>query len=403
MLSAERKGAMRFNAINAHIATSSFSSENGRRETYVSVTGTKGHARTADALVEMGASVEEALGRCELSIDNLVFSRLYLSDIENQKNEVRGSVLFRLLSRGVLSIIEQPPLSGASLSLLLYFVDGISAGPPDRRTSIGNGAGWRNHRLFAGQHYSMLWAGNFTGPGGPDSAEQTECLFNELNEALATHALSIATDLLRTWVYVRDVDNRYQGMVDARRELFERLGIDKNARYPASTGIEGRAHATDCLVDMDALAFGGLKAEQVIKMEALDHLSPTIRYGVTFERGIRIRFGDRSHLHLSGTASIDKRGDIVHPGDVLKQTERTIANMSALLEGQGGSMRDMAYIILYLRDSSVFEVVKQHLHTLISSDIPLVPVSAAVCRPGWLIEMEGVAIVDDDTPFPAFF
>jgi enamine deaminase RidA (YjgF/YER057c/UK114 family) len=153
---------------------------------------------------------------------------------------------------------------------------------------------------------------------------------------------------------------------------------------------------------MDALAFGGLGDGQIIKMEALDHLSPTIRHGVTFERGIRVRFGDRSHLHLSGTASIDRYGKIVHPEDVPKQTERTVANMSALLEGQGASIQHLAYIILYLRDASGFEAVKQHLHAFIPREIPLLPVTAAVCRPGWLIEMEGVAIAPDDAPFPAF-
>ncbi len=247
-----------------------------------------------------------------------------------------------------------------------------------------------------------MWGANYTAREESDSAKQTRRLLTRFNEELQANRLSLQKDLLRTWVYVRDVDNRYQGMVDARRELFEGLGIGKDGRYPASTGIEGRAHGAGCLVDMDALAFSGLRDEQIIKMEALDHLSPTIRYGVTFERGIRIRFGDRSHLYLSGTASIDRYGKIVHPQDVLKQTERTIANMSALLEGQGASIHHLAYIILYLRDASVFEVVKQHLHTLIPREIPLLPVTAAVCRPGWLIEMEGLAIAADDAPFPAF-
>jgi hypothetical protein len=47
-------------------------------------------------------------------------------------------------------------------------------------------------------------------------------------------------------------------------------------------------------------------------------------------------------------------------------------------------------------------VTKEHLYTLIAQETPLVPVVAAVCRPGWLIEMEGVAIVADVAPFPAF-
>ncbi|MFN2115781.1 MAG: sugar phosphate nucleotidyltransferase, partial [Anaerolineae bacterium] len=72
---------------------------------------------------------------------------------------------------------------------------------------------------------------------------------------------------------------------------------------------------------------GGGQSEKLAEVWARITDRTTIDYGVTFERGIRIRFGDRSHLHISGTASIDKCGEIVHPGDILKQTERTVANI----------------------------------------------------------------------------
>ena len=394
---------MDFKAINEHIAVSSFSSNIGLRETYISITPTKGYAVFSHALEEIGAYLDTALDRLDLSAQELVFSRLYLSDIENQKAVVRASLLYQRLSHGVLSIIGQTPLSGGSVSLLLYFIEGRSGRPLQKETLAPLEDPWCSRWLFSGQHYSMFWVANYTGRDALGSAKQTRRLLTRLNEEMASENLSMRRDLLRTWVYVRDVDNRYQGMVDARREFFELNGLNQSTRYPASTGIEGKAHSVDCLVDVDALAFSGLDDEQVVKMEALDHLSPTIQYGVTFERGIRIRFGDRSHLHISGTASIDKHGEIMYPGDILKQAERTVANMSALLEGQGASIRDMAYIILYLRDTSVFEALREHLHTLIPDDILLIPVSASICRPGWLIEMEGVAIVADDAPFATFF
>jgi enamine deaminase RidA (YjgF/YER057c/UK114 family) len=399
----EKDRSMDFKAINEHIAISSFSSNTGLRETYISITPTTGHAVFSHALEEIGACLDTALDRLDLSAQELVFSRLYLSDIENQKAIVRASALYQRLSHGVLSIIGQTPLSGGSVSLLLYFIEWRSGLPLQRDTLARVEDPWCSRRLFFGQHYSMFWVANYTGRGASGSAKQTRRLLTRLNEALESKNLSMRRDLLRTWVYVRDVDNRYQGMVDARREFFELNGLNQSTRYPASTGIEGEAHSVDCLVDMDALAYRGLDEAQVVKMEALDHLSPTIQYGVTFERGIRIRFGDRSHLHISGTASIDKHGEIVYPGDILKQAERTVANMRALLEGQGASIRDMAYIIVYLRDSSVFETLREHLHTLIPEDVLLIPVSASICRPGWLIEMEGVAIAADDAPFAAFF
>jgi enamine deaminase RidA (YjgF/YER057c/UK114 family) len=394
--------SMNFKAIDEHVAISSFSSKNGLRETYVSVTAKRCHAIFADALHEVAAHVNTAVGLDGLSMQDLVFSRVYLSDIENQKNVIRKSRLYKQLSCGVLSIIEQPPLTGGSVSLLLYFVKGRCLRSLKGHTPTHVKDPWRSRRMFAGRHYSMFWIANYTETESFDSAKQTQRLLSQLNEELESNNLSMKRDLLRTWVYVRDVDNWYMGMVNARRQFFELHGLNQESRYPASTGVGGKAHAVDCLIDIDALAFSGLADEQLIKMEARDYLSPTTQYGVAFERGIRIRFGDRSHLHISGTASIGTHGEIMYPGDLLKQAERTVANMSALLKGQGASIRDMAYIILYLRDSSVFEIVKEHLYTLIPREIPLVPVTAAICRPGWLIEMEGVAIVADNTPFPAF-
>ena len=69
-------------------------------------------------------------------------------------------------------------------------------------------------------------------------------------------------------------------------------------RFIASTGIEGFSKEVNSLVSFDAFAIKNLKQEQIVRMEAPKNLPPTITYGVTFERGTRVRFGDRSHLHI---------------------------------------------------------------------------------------------------------
>ncbi len=66
----------------------------------------------------------------------------------------------------------------------------------------------------------------------------------------------------------------------------------------------------------DAYAVKGLQPGQVTYLHALSHLSPTALYGVTFDRGTSVEYGDRRHLFISGTASIDHRGEVVHVGDV---------------------------------------------------------------------------------------
>ena len=128
-----------------------------------------------------------------------------------------------------------------------------------------------------------------------------------------------------------------------------------------------------------------------------------IKYGVTFERGLRVRFGDRSHLHISGTASIDKNGTIMHLNDVRKQTLRTLDNIKALLAPHGAGLNDMAYYIVYVRNFKDRNKIKEVLEKVIPPEIPLLLLEGAVCRPAWLVELEGVALIPDKSDFPPFF
>jgi len=119
--------------------------------------------------------------------------------------------------------------------------------------------------------------------------------------------------------------------------------------------------------------------------------------------GTRIRFGDRSHLHISGTASIDRYGNVLHPGDVRKQTSRAIENIRALLEPHGAGLSDMAYIIVYIRNFKDANKVLEILNRELPGEIPRIFLEGAVCRPTWLVELEGVAVTADSTDYPDFF
>jgi enamine deaminase RidA (YjgF/YER057c/UK114 family) len=120
-------------------------------------------------------------------------------------------------------------------------------------------------------------------------------------------------------------------------------------------------------------------------------LNPTYEYGVSFERGTYIDYGDRRHVFISGTASINNRGEIVYPGDVQKQTFRMWENVEVLLAEADCTYEHVAHLIVYLRDMADYVVIK----AMFDERFPLIPkvyVWAPVCRPGWLIEMECMAV-----------
>ncbi len=92
----------------------------------------------------------------------------------------------------------------------------------------------------------------------------------------------------------------------------------------------------------------------------------------------------------------------MHPGDVMRQLDRALANVDALLRSGGGTLDDMMHLIVYLRDPADFAAVDGQLRERFA-DLPVVVVQGAVCRPGWLVEVEGIGIAATDEPeLPGF-
>ncbi len=374
-----------------------FGGENGAAEHHITVEGTAGlaFAEQLQLVEERYAAARKAL---RLAPESAVFRRVFVSDVLNQAAPVRASSLYGTAEEGPVSvsIVQQPPLPGAKVALLAYHLEG--GGVAKRRVSP-------HHMLVDKSGLRHLWsttlcAGTDTGPAS--AAEQTREIFDDLTSTLVGQGGTLRDHCVRTWVYLKDVDVFYQDMVRSRRELFERQGLTADTHYIASTGIEGAcAHRYD-LVAMDAYSILGLAPGQMTYLNDFDRLCPTRDYGVTFERGTRIAYADRAHHFISGTASIDGGGEVVHRGDVLRQLERALGNVDALLRSGGATLHDMMHLLVYLRDPSDFSRVKSHLAEHFT-DLPTLIVHGAVCRPEWLIEVEGIAATPIYAPsLPAF-
>ena len=93
-----------------------------------------------------------------------------------------------------------------------------------------------------------------------------------------------------------------------------------------------------------------------------------------YRHGIR----DRAHVFLSGTASINNKGEVVHVGNIVKQTERMWENVGVLLEEGGASFDDVMQIIVYLRDVCDYPTVNE-MFARRFPDTPKVITLAPVC------------------------
>jgi enamine deaminase RidA (YjgF/YER057c/UK114 family) len=174
-------------------------------------------------------------------------------------------------------------------------------------------------------------------------------------------------------------------------------GLTPDTHFIASTGIGGSPADTRALVQLGTYALVGFQPAQQRYLYAKTHLNSTYEYGVTFERGTLMEYGDRQHVYISGTASINNKGEVVHVGDIVRQTERMWENVGALLAEAGSGFDDIAHLIVYLRDISDYDIVRE-LFSQRFPEVPCVITLAPVCRPTWLIEMECVAIKEHQNP-----
>ena len=311
------------------------------------------------------------------------FRRFFLSDGANQAPLLEAALA--PLPSVPTSIVQQAPLDGTRIALWVYCTSpmAVPAGLP------------------AHNGYTHRWSGSMVCPGA-DSRAQMEGIFENYGDDLRKTGLSVASDTVRTWIFVRDVDTNYHGVVVGRRNYFDRIGLTPSTHYIASTGIEGRHPDPKYLVEMDAYSVDGLQPGQIQFLYAKDHLSPTYDYGVTFERGATVTYGDRRHVFISGTASIDAAGQVLHQGDVAAQAGRMLENISALLAEAGAGLPDLAMGIVYLRDAADYPIVRPIVSAACPHLRPLY-VLAPVCRPSWLVEMECLAIKGASDPaFRAF-
>ena len=118
----------------------------------------------------------------------------------------------------------------------------------------------------------------------------------------------------------------------------------------------------------------------------------------SFSRGMRIDLNGLTILLISGTASIDERGVSVHAGDFRAQMQRTLANITGLLESEGCTWHDIVRTTCYLRDIERDYEAFNEERTAFFKEQGLDPlpastgIEAKLCRPELLVEIEAIAM-----------
>ena len=317
----------------------------------------------------------------QLSGAQAVFKRYFLSDAANQADEVIVSDVTDCAK----SIIQQAPLDGTKIALWVWLMTGV-------QTSMTESG---LYQVSHGQ-FRHLWNGSAHNMAA-NSEYQTRLLFNEYNMQLLQEECTLEANCIRTWLFVNDVDLNYGGVVRARNQFFFTQGLTIHTHFIASTGIGGKQQDPNVLTQMDNYAIAGIQKDQIRYLYASTHLNRTSDYGVSFERGTAVDYADRRHVFISGTASINNKGEVMYPKDVENQTRRMWDNVEALLAEAECTYDDVPMLIVYLRDVADYDLVSS-LFAEHFPDKPLVIVHAPVCRTGWLVEMECMAVKAINNP-----
>lgn len=289
------------------------------------------------------------------------FIRFFLSDPVNQASMLRKRLTFSC----AVSVIGQDPLNGTKISAMVWC----------RKDSY---------------LIDEIWYTGGVSAKEADSMGQTVSVMESLASKCEKLGISFSENCMRTWLYVQNIDENYKGMVDGRNAVFDRHGLKGDHHYIASTGIEGRTENPAEKVMLDAVAYSG-PGVSAKYLYGESHLNRTSEYGVRFERGTLVGFPDRNYVFISGTASIDNKGKILYEGDIVRQTERMIENVEVLLKEAGCGFAEVGSMIVYLRDPADYAVVNRIFNDRFPK-CPRIMVRGSVCRPGWLVEMECIAI-----------
>jgi len=151
---------------------------------------------------------------------------------------------------------------------------------------------------------------------------------------------------------------------------------------------------------IDAELLTQLAATPVEKsaITALKVLNEAPDYKSSFSRGLRIDLNGLRILLISGTASIDEKGNSVHIGDFRAQLRRTYYNITGLLESEGATWKDIVRTTCYLRDIDRDYAAFNDERTKFFNELGLDPLPAStgieahLCRPELLIEIEAIAM-----------
>jgi len=160
---------------------------------------------------------------------------------------------------------------------------------------------------------------------------------------------------------------------------------------PASTGVGG-ANAARAALTADAYAIASHNRAVRITSVPSPLQGPALEYGSSFSRAVEMEMPDHRYLWVSGTASINQRGETAHVGDVGAQIDWTMRVVEAILESRRMGWDDVSRAVAYVKQGKMGTVFQKCCAERGLRDLPVVTTENDICRDDLLFEIEVDAV-----------
>lgn len=97
-------------------------------------------------------------------------------------------------------------------------------------------------------------------------------------------------------------------------------------------------------------------------------------------------------VYVSGILALDTDGKIVGEGDVRAQTRHVIASIQAVLEAAGGTLDDVNYNAIFLKDLADYAAMNEVYKEYFGTNPPArYCIEAKLVKPEFLVEISSIA------------
>jgi len=244
--------------------------------------------------------------------------------------------------------------------------------------------------LVSAPGLQVLGLSDLCGAVGRPSTDALRGMFEGSEITLKQHGFGYQ-DVPRTWFYVADLLDWYGDLNTVRNQLFARCGVTGDAAPPASSCIQG-FHPAGAPCFMELLAVKGASNKRPFRALKPLRQCEAWEYGSAFSRGMAIELKDQQLVSISGTSSIDTKGQTMHRGDARAQILSTLANVEHLLSLEGLSLDSTVWQSLYFKDAQTFECWRQLEEDGGVPELHGPRIIADACRDELLFEMEATVL-----------